>query len=279
MMKTETQEYAEIKAAAEYVRHKLGTQPSVGLILGSGLSSLADDVASPSIIPYDEIPYFPASSVKGHAGRLVVGNLAGQSVLVMQGRAHFYEGHSMHKVTLPVRMMQALGIDTLIVTNASGGLNPGFSAGDLMLITDHINFVGMAGHHPLLGTNEETLGPRFPDMSQTYDPALMELARQVSRREDIPLREGVYIYLSGPSFETPAEIRALRILGADAVGMSTVPEVTVARHGGLRILGVSGITPDQQTTHTEVLETGKLIAPRLIKLLRGVLEQLPPAQP
>ena len=282
-MTRESQTLAEIKTAADYVRRRINCQPEVGLILGSGLSSLAEEVASPVAIPYHDVPHFPTASVKGHAGRLVVGQLVGQPVMVMQGRVHFYEGHSMHAVTLPVRVMQMLGVRTLIVTNAAGGLNPNFSAGDLMLITDHINLVGMAGHHPLLGNNEDELGPRFPDMSQTYDAGLMELARRVSREESIPLWEGVYVYLSGPSFETPAEIRALRILGGDAVGMSTVPEVTAARHGGLRILGVSGITnvaiaepsPDKQTTHTEVLETGKLVAPRLMRLVKGVLANLP----
>jgi len=275
----------EIKAAADYVQRRIDCKPSVGLILGSGLSSLAEEVESATTIPYHEIPHFPTSSVKGHARQLVIGKLYGQSVMVMQGRAHFYEGHSMQAVTLPVRVMQILDVRTLIVTNAAGGLNPDFSAGELMLITDHINMVGIAGHHPLMGTNVEELGPRFPDMSQTYDTELMGLARRVSDEEKIPLQEGVYIYLAGPSFETPAEIRALRILGADAVGMSTVPEVTAARHGGMRVLGVSGITnvaiaeptPEKQTTHTEVLETGKVVAPRLMLLVKGILRNLPPA--
>ncbi len=274
-----------IYAAADFVRQRITCSPQVGIVLGSGLSPLAEEVQAATIIPYGEIPHFPVSSVKGHAGRLVIGYLEGQPVLVMQGRIHFYEGLSMHQLVLPIRVMQALGIKTLIVTNAAGGLNPGFQQGDVMLITDHINLVGMAGQHPLRGPNDERLGPRFPDMAQVYSPELQTVARQVADREGFPLREGVYVYLSGPSFETPAEIRFLRIIGADAVGMSTVPEVTAARHAGMQVIAASGITniaisqsnSGKETTHLEVLETGKIIAPRMMALIKGVLSQLRPA--
>jgi purine-nucleoside phosphorylase len=207
----------------------------VGLILGSAESQEA--AVDADVIPYQQIPGFPESTVEGHIGRLVVGRLAGVPVIIMQGRAHFYEGYSMQEVVFPVRVMQVMGVHTLVVTNAAGGINPAFQAGDLMLITDHINLIGMSGANPLYGPNDPMLGPRFPDMSQAYDPDLRRLAQEAARERAIPLREGVYVGLAGPSFETPADIRFLRIIGADAVGMSTVPEVTVARHGGIRVLG------------------------------------------
>lgn len=271
-----------IEEATGFVRQRIGLSPRVGLILGSGLSDLAHSVEEAVAIPYVQIPHFPSSTVVGHAGRFVIGRLEGQSVVVMQGRLHFYEGHSMALVTLPVRVMQALGIETLIVTNAAGGLNPAFRPGDIMLIRDHINLVGMTGFHPLWGPNLDALGPRFVDMSQAYDPDLRALARQVAAEAGIVLHEGVYVSLAGPSFETPAEIRFLRLIGGDSVGMSTAPEVTVARHGGTRVLGFSGISnvaaldPEEakETTHEEVLEAGRLLTPRLEALIRGVLRRL-----
>ncbi|HHH40517.1 MAG TPA: purine-nucleoside phosphorylase [Chloroflexi bacterium] len=271
-----------IEEAAEAVRRRLTTQPGVGLILGSGLNGVAEAVEAEAILPYSEIPHFPQATVEGHAGRLVIGRLEGQDVVVMQGRAHYYEGYSMAQVTLPVRVMQLLGVGTLIVTNAAGGLNPAFRPGDVMVIRDHINLVGMAGLNPLRGPNLDRFGPRFPDMSCAYDPDLRAAARAVAEREGIPVHEGVYICLAGPSFETPADIRFLRIIGADAVGMSTVPEVTVARHGGMRVLGLSGISnvaiseegATQETTHEEVLEAGRLLAPRMEAIIRGVLRRL-----
>jgi len=274
----------EFDEAADAIRSRTDHHPQIGLILGSGLSPLADEVAGSDAIPYSEIPQFPVSTIEGHSGKLVIGELAGQSVMVMQGRTHYYEGYSMQRVTLPVRVMQALGIHTLFVTNAAGGINPGFQPGDLMLITDHINLIGMAGLNPLRGPNLDTFGPRFPDMSCAYDPALQATARGVAADLGFKLREGVYMCLAGPSFETPADIRFLRAVGADAVGMSTVPEVTVARHGGTRVLGVSGISnvaitdasEGRETTHEEVLEAGKIIVPRLIGLLKGILRDLPP---
>ena len=273
---------AQYEEAADYIRRQTPHRPKVGLVLGSGLNPLADAVQAAQPIPYHDIPHFPQPTVEGHIGRLVLGQLAGAAVMVMQGRAQFYEGYPMQQVVFPIRVMQVLGIETLIVTNAAGGLNPSFRAGELMLIADHINLMGMAGLNPLLGPNDPELGPRFPDMSQAYDSELRQIAREVAREGDIPLHEGVYIGLGGPSFETPAEIRFLRLIGADAVGMSTVPEVTVARHGRLRVLGVSGISnvlqaepqPGQETSHEEVLLAGQQIVPRLTALILGVLARL-----
>jgi purine-nucleoside phosphorylase len=274
---------SEFEEAARVIRSRTQHQPRIGLILGSGLSPLADEIEEADFIPFSDIPHFPISTIVGHVGRLVIGKLAGQTVLVMQGRTHYYEGYSMQRVTLPVRVMQLLGLDTLFVTNAAGGVNPDFEPGDLMLIGDHINLIGMAGLNPLRGPNLEEFGPRFPDMSQAYDPALRRVARRVAGELGFPLREGVYMCLAGPTFETPADIRFLRLIGADAVGMSSVPEVIVARHGGMRVMGVSGISniaiadpgEDRETTHEEVLEAGKLIVPRLVNLLKGILGQLP----
>jgi purine-nucleoside phosphorylase len=216
----------------------------------------------------------------GHSGQLVIGELEGQTVFIMQGRVHDYEGYSMSQVTLPVRVMQILKIETLIVTNAAGGINPNFVPGDVMLITDHLNLAGMAGLNPLIGSNLDEFGPRFPDMSQAYDRSLADLARATAKEKGINLREGVYVGLSGPSFETPADLRFLRVAGADAVGMSTVPEVTVARHGGMRVLGFSGISNKANldgstiTTHEEVMEAGRVITPKLETIIRGVLRQM-----
>jgi purine-nucleoside phosphorylase len=270
----------QIDQAADAIRKQISHQPRVGLILGSGLNSLADAVKNPTIIPYGELPNWPVSTVHGHAGRLVIGELEGQPVFVMQGRVHFYEGYSMSQVTLPVRVMIRLGLEMMFVTNAAGGVNPEFVPGDVMLITDHLNLVGMMGANPLMGPNIDEIGPRFPDMSQPYDRKLMPLARQVASQENILLREGVYCALSGPSFEGPADLRFLRLAGADAVGMSTVPEVIVARHGGLRVLGLSGISNKANldgstvTTHEEVIEAGKVITPKMEQIVRGVLRAL-----
>jgi purine-nucleoside phosphorylase len=271
---------AEIDQATEYVRARLVNIPRIGLILGTGLGSLADEVVSPVILPYSEIPFWPLSTVAGHKGRLVIGKLAGQQVMVLQGRVHYYEGYSMAQVTLPVRIMQRLGVEILIVTNAAGAINPGFEPGDVMLITDHISMIGMAGLNPLRGPNIDMLGERFPDMSQAYDRNLMTLAREASRSAGVPLRDGVYIGLSGPSFETPADLRFLRDIGADSVGMSTVPEVIVARHARIRVLGLSGISNkanldgDTITTHEEVLQAGLILVPKLKQIILGVLQQV-----
>ena len=273
---------AQIDEATRTVKQQLTGQPTVGVVLGSGLSSVADAVEDADIISYGNIPHWPVSTVSGHSGRLVNGRLRGQRVLVMQGRAHYYEGYQMNQIALPVRVMNALGIETLILTNAAGGINPGFTAGDLMLISDHLNFPGMAGQNPLRGPNDDDAGPRFPDMTHPYDAGLRGLAREVASGLELVLREGTYAYVAGPSYETPAELRFLKGAGADAVGMSTVPAVVVARHAGMRVLGISTITnivnldprPEQTTTHEEVLEVGALVVPRLTRLLYGVLARL-----
>ena len=270
----------QIDQAADAVRQRSAYKPRVGLILGSGLNGLADSVQKADVIPFGDLPYMPVSTVHGHAGRLVIGELEGQVVFVMQGRIHYYEGYTMGQVTLPIRIMQRLGIEMLFVTNAAGGVNPDFLPGDVMLITDNLNLVGMTGANPLFGPNLDEIGPRFPDMSQVYDRSLMEKARQAATAEGIQLREGIYCALSGPSFEGPADLRFLRMAGADAVGMSTVPEVIVARHGGMRVLGLSGISNKANldgstvTTHEEVIEAGKVITPKIEKIVRGVLRSL-----
>jgi purine-nucleoside phosphorylase len=270
----------QIDETTAAVRAHLKTSPRVGLILGSGLGALADAVQDPVSVSYDGLPNWPVSTVRGHSGRLVIGQLEGQQVLVQQGRAHYYEGYSPSQTTLPVRVMQRLGIETLIVTNAAGAINPGYEPGSLMLIVDQLNLLGMTGNNPLRGPNMEELGPRFPDMSQAYDRALCDLTRQVAKEKGILLHEGVYACLSGPTFETPAELRFLRAVGVDAVGMSTAPEVVIARHGGTRVLGISGISNKANldgntlTTHEEVLEAGTRITPQLLDVLRGVLRRL-----
>ncbi|RMH01576.1 MAG: purine-nucleoside phosphorylase [Chloroflexi bacterium] len=281
-MNNETITPEQIQAAATAVRQKTNYQPQIGLVLGSGLSGLADAIENPDIIPYHDIPHWPTSTVPGHSGRLVIGSLEGKTVLVQQGRAHYYEGYSPAQITLPVRVMHALGVKTVILTNAAGGINRSFTPGDIMLISDHLNFVGIAGHNPLRGPNDDSIGPRFPDMTLAYDPELRQLARKTAESLGITLQEGVYAYVAGPSFETPAELRFLHTIGADAVGMSTVPSVIVARHAGIRVLGISTITnkailhptPEDMVTHEEVLETGKIVVPRLTALIRGILRQL-----
>ena len=273
----------QIEEAAAAVRQHTDVQPSLGLILGSGLSGLADEVENPVIISVDQIPHWPTSTVAGHSGRIVIGQLEGRDVLVLQGRVHFYEGYSMQQITLPVRVMQALGMQTLIVTNAAGGINASFTPGDLMLISNHLNFPGMAGFNPLRGPNDDTAGPRFPDMTEPYDLELRQLAHEVAASLDFTPREGVYSFVAGPSYETPAELLFLRNAGGDAVGMSTVPSVIVARHAGVRVLGISTITnmaiPDPEPgtvqSHEEVLETGKIVIPRLTALIHGVVANLP----
>jgi purine-nucleoside phosphorylase len=270
----------QIDEAVNVVRKRIEINPSVGMILGSGLGSLAEAVEGGVEIPYGEIPSWPVSTVEGHQGRLVIGSLEGQDVLIMQGRSHFYEGYSMSEIGFPVRVMQRLGLKMLIVTNAAGGINRAFEPGEVMLITDHINLLGMAGQTPLRGPNFDQIGPRFPDMGRAYDRELGELARQAVQGQTFSLHEGVYVCLAGPSFETPADLRFLRAIGADAVGMSTVPEVTVARHGGMRVLGLSTISNkanldgDTLTSHEEVLEAGKIVVPRLTHIIRYVLRHL-----
>jgi purine-nucleoside phosphorylase len=265
---------------ADEIRGRISVQPVIGLILGSGLGPLSESIQDPTIIPYRELPGWPLSTVEGHAGELIIGKLEGKDVLVMNGRIHFYEGYEMSQVTLPIRVMQRLGIEIVVVTNAAGGINQDFNPGNPMLITDHLNLLGMAGPNPLRGPNLEEFGTRFPDMSQAYDRKLIEIARKVAKELEITLYEGIYVCLAGPTFETPADLRFLLNAGVDAVGMSTVPEVIVANHGGQRVLGISGITNqsnlfgEAETTHEEVIETGKLLAPKMMKLIRGILRAL-----
>ncbi len=268
-----------INAARKYIKNRTNIRPELAVILGSGLGGLADEVAVDTVFPYEEIPGFPVSTVPGHAGRLILGTLVGKSLVVMQGRFHYYEGYPMSKIIFPVRVLHALGARTLIVTNAAGGLNPNFEPGDVMLITDHINAMGT---NALIGDNLDEIGPRFPDMTFTYAPDLQVLAKNTARHHSIKMQEGVYAAVSGPSFETPAERRYLRIIGGDAVGMSTVPEATAANHAGMRILGFSAITnkatgdSDQQPdSHQEVLEMALVAGKKLIQIVRNVIRALP----
>lgn len=268
--------------AAAAVQARTSLKPAVGLVLGSGLGGLADMLEDRVAIPFEEIPGWPLSTVHGHSGKLVIGRLEGQIVVAQQGRAHFYEGYTMQQITMPIRIMHLLGAHTVILTNAAGGLNSDFVVGDLMLMNDHINFVGMAGLNPLIGPNDERFGPRFVGMTQSYDRHLRELAHQAAVDAGVTLREGVYVALAGPNYETPAEIRMLRNMGADAVGMSTVHEVLVARHAGMRVMACSGITnvaidnidSNQEANHEEVLDAGKILVPKLTAVLKGVLRAL-----
>lgn len=273
---------ADYDQAVKVIQGRTRHKPVIGLVLGSGLGELADSIEAADIIPYEEIPGWPVSTVHGHHGRLVIGKLGDKTVIAQQGRAHFYEGYSLQQATFPIRVMHYLGVHTLFLTNAAGGVNPAYRAGELMLLNDHINFVGMAGFNPLSGPNDEALGPRFLGMTHTYDKGLRQVAFQVAQSSGITLHEGTYVCLSGPNFETPAEIRMLRVLGGDAVGMSTVHEVLVARHAGMRVLACSSITNEgidtldslKDTNHEEVLEMGKVIVPRLTTILKGVLQAI-----
>jgi purine-nucleoside phosphorylase len=270
----------DIDRAVDAIRSRIDIKPEIGMILGTGLGPLADSVDGATIIPNQEIPCWPISTVQGHQGRLVIGKLEGKNVFILQGRTHFYEGYTMGQTTLSVRVMKRLGCDTLIVTNAAGAINPDYVPGDLMMITDHINLIGMGGANPLMGPNLDEFGVRFPDMSQPYDHELLATASAACDADGIPYHQGVYVGLAGPSFETPAELRFLQAIGADAVGMSTVPEVIVARHSGMRVLGVSGISNKANldgstiTTHEEVLEAGEVLVPKLTGLIRGTLSRL-----
>lgn len=273
---------ADYDLSANYIRSHTRHRPTVGLILGSGLSGLAQQIEGADSLDYAQIPHFPLSTVAGHAGRLVIGKLAGAAVCAMQGRFHYYEGYDMQTVTLPIRVMQRMGVKTLILTNAAGGLNPGFQVGDIMLIEDHINFVGMAGVSPLRGPNLDEFGPRFPAVNRTYTQRLRQVAAGVAAKQGLALRSGVYAVVAGPNFESPAEIRMLRVLGADAVGMSTVPEAIVAHHAGMDVLAISTITnvavadldAGAEPTHEEVIDAGKIIVPKLTALLLGVVAEL-----
>ncbi|MHC1785871.1 MAG: purine-nucleoside phosphorylase [Christensenellales bacterium] len=266
----------DLRSAADAVRRACG-EADIAVILGSGLGGYEDRLIDPQEIAYARIPGFPASTVPGHAGKFVVGTFKSRRVLVMSGRFHHYEGHSLDAVTLPIRVMALLGVKTLIITNAAGGVNQTFSPGDLTLITDYIN---LSGKNPLRGRNLDTFGPRFPDMTDAFDPGLREIALARARSHGIPLQQGVYCWMNGPSYESPAEIRMVRTLGADAVGMSTVPEVIVARHCGLRVVGISAITNmaagvlDQPINHEEVLAMGEKIKGDFSTLLDSLIDHL-----
>ncbi len=275
--------FDRIEAARAYLASRTRHTPRVALILGSGLGGLADQLESVESIPYADIPHFPHSTVEGHKGELAFGHLSGQTVAVMRGRFHMYEGYDLQETTFPVRALRALGAETLIVTNAAGGLQASWQVGDLMRITDHINIPGMAGHHPLVGPNDPRLGVRFPALTDAYDSELGAIAHQAADALGLTLRTGVYAFLSGPSFETPAELRMLQHWGADAVGMSTVPEVIVARHGGMRVLGISMIsniaTPDAgPANHHEVLAAGEAVKDKFTNLIRDILARMSSAQ-
>lgn len=274
----------QIRDAADHLKGKLAEHfgkelPEVGLILGSGLGELGEKVENPLYADYAQIPHFPRSTVAGHTGRFVFGELEGKRVAVMQGRFHYYEGYSMRRVVFPVYVMRELGIRTLVITNAAGGLNPSFAAGDLMLLSDHINLMG---DNPLIGPNDEELGVRFPDMSEVYSKELREVAKKAAEGiKGLRLQEGVYCGITGPSYSPPAELRMLQVIGGDAVGMSTVPEAIAARHAGLRLLGISCITdmalPDalEVLTHEQVMAVAEQTKPKFIELVRSILRDMP----
>lgn len=267
----------QILETANFLRERTRIKPQVGIVLGTGLDGLADKIEKDVVIPYKDVPHFPVPTVEFHAGRLILGDLAGKQVMAMQGRFHYYEGYSMKQITFPVRVMRELGADTLLVSNVCGALNPLFSLGDIMIITDHINLMG---DNPLIGENDESLGPRFPDMSEPYTKELIALAEEIALEERIRVQKGVYVAMTGPSLETRAEYRFLRLIGADAVGMSTVPEVIVAVHGGMRVLGLSVITdsclPDalQPINVKEVIRIAKKAEPKLTLLMERVIERM-----
>jgi purine-nucleoside phosphorylase len=270
-----------VAKAIQALRERGAIEPRVALILGSGLGDLADEIQSPVVVPFGQVPGFPVSTVAGHSGTLVIGDLQGIPVVAMRGRVHYYEGYPLRDVTFPVRVMRRLGADVLIVTNASGGLNETFETGDLMVLTDHLNIMGMAGQSPLVGPDEPELGVRFLDMLSAYDAELRALAHRAASRYGFELREGVYAMVGGPAYETLAEIRFLQRGGADAVGMSTIPEVIVARHERMRVLGLSAITDmavghdaAKTISHADVLAAAERIKPRLAAVVRGVLASL-----
>jgi purine-nucleoside phosphorylase len=272
-----TDEFARAGRAAKFILSKTKLRPKIALVLGSGLGAFADEFANATRVPYGRIPGFPRPTIEGHAGCLVIGKVGEVPVAAMQGRVHLYEGYSIADVVFPLRVLGRLGIRAAILTNAAGAINPGFGQGALVVIRDHIN---LQGTNPLIGPNDERFGPRFPDMSQAYWKAYRDFTRAEAARLGIPIREGVYAAVTGPSFETPAEIRYLKSIGADMVGMSTVPEVIVARHMGLRVLGISCLTNmaagilDQPITHAEVLETGERVRTQFVALLRAVIPRI-----
>ncbi len=269
--------YERAEHAARFIRSRVKADVRVALVLGSGLGAFADELENAAVIQYEEIPGFARPTVEGHAGRLIVGQVGGTVVAAMQGRFHYYEGYSLEEVTFPIRVLHALGATSLVLTNAAGGLNNSYTQGSLIVISDHLNLMGV---NPLLGPNDERFGPRFPDMTGIYDHDYTEIAIREAREMNLELRRGIYAALTGPSYETPAEIRMFRLLGADAIGMSTVPEAIVARHMGMRVLGISCITNmaagvlDRPIDHAEVIETGERVRETFAELLRRVIPKL-----
>lgn len=266
-----------LQETIEFIRSKITTAPEVGIILGSGLGGLVDECSITLSLDYTEIPNFPVSTVKGHGGQLIFGKINGKEVVLLSGRFHYYEGYTMQEVTFPVRVMKGLGAQLLVVSNAAGGMNRDFKVGDLMIIKDHIN---LFPEHPLRGRNDENIGPRFPDMTEPYDHALIEKAKQIATRNQIQVHEGVYIGLQGPTFETKAEYKFLHVIGGDTVGMSTVPEVIVAIHSGMKVFGMSVVTDlgireeNNVITHEEVLEAAHKAAPLMAKIVKDLLGEI-----
>jgi purine-nucleoside phosphorylase len=267
----------QLKETIDSIRKDTNATPAIGIILGTGLGALANEIRMETVITYDKIPHFPLSTVESHAGRLLFGKLGGKDVVAMQGRFHYYEGYTLQQVTYPVKVMKELGVKTLIVSNACGGLNPQFNLGELVLITDHINFQGV---NPLIGQNDDKMGPRFPDMFDCYNKELRNLAETVATEEKVPLQKGVYVAVSGPTFETAAEYRMFRAMGADMVGMSTVPEVIVARHQGTKVLGFSLVTDMgladamEPCSHERVMAAAAKAEPKLTKLVKKIIERM-----
>lgn len=267
----------KIQVSSDYILKKSNHSPEIGLILGSGLGSLVNLIENAEFFPYEDLPNFPVSTVEGHAGRLVIGTLQGKTVVAMEGRFHYYEGYKMEEVTFPIRVMNLLGVKTIIVTNAAGAVNTSFNPGDLMVIKDHIN---LSGTNPLIGKNLDSFGTRFPDMSNAYDKDLRKIVQNIATSLKLDIKQGIYAMMTGPTYETPAEIRMVRAIGADAVGMSTVPEVIVANHCGIKVIGISCLTNmaagilDEPLNHSEVIETSNRVKNNFISLMSSLVEEL-----
>jgi purine-nucleoside phosphorylase len=272
--------FKKVSEAAKFIQDRIDVKPQAGIVLGTGLGNLAGEIEHAVIIPYEEIPHFPSSTVEGHAGELIIGRLSERNVIAMKGRFHFYEGYNLQDVVFPVRVMKSLGIKFLILSNASGGLNPGYSVGDMMFIEDHINMMNLMNENPLKGTHVEEFGSRFPDMSHPYDKGILEKAENIANRLGISFRKGIYAGMTGPTFETPAEYSYLRYLGADAVGMSTVPEAIAADQMGLPVFAVSVISDlgvkgkIVEISHKEVIDAASLVEPHMTRLIKALLAEM-----
>lgn len=271
--------FKKVSEAVDFISKRITTPPSAGIVLGTGLGRLADEISDAVVIPYEEIPHFPASTVEGHAGQLIIGKLNGRQVVAMKGRFHFYEGYSMHEVVFPIRVMNFLGIRFLILSNASGGLNPNFAVGDMMFIEDHINMMNLMNENPLKGAHIEEFGPRFPDMNQPYDPGLIRKAEEIANRLGIKYQKGTYAGMTGPTFETPSEYKFVRYMGADAVGMSTVPETIAANQLNLPVFAISVISDlgvegkIVEITHKEVIDAASMVEPEMTRLIKTLLAE------